>query len=86
MTEPVEQRIRRVFNVVFAGRGITPPAITAVTVLDTSLGLESLDFAEVVLRLEEEFGFDPFANGIPPHVRTFGDLSPLYSMPGLREP
>ena len=81
--ESTEGRIRRVFNLVFAGRRITPPPISAETVLDTSLGLESLDFAEIVLRLEEEFGFDPFANGIPPHVRTFGDLPPLYSPSGV---
>lgn len=75
----IEERIRAVFLEVFAGKGLAAPEITADTVLDTSLGLESLDFAEIVLRLEEEFGFDPFANGIPPHVQVFGDLAPLYS-------
>lgn len=81
MSGSIEERIRNVFAEVFAGKGLVSPEITADTVLDTSLGLESLDFAEIVLRLEEEFGFDPFANGIPPHVGVFGDLAPLYGAP-----
>ena len=43
-----------------------------------SLGLESLDFAEVVVRLEQVFGKDPFSEGTIPEVRTLHDLCTLY--------
>jgi len=40
----------------FKNKRLTPPPLTAMTVLDASLGLESLDFAEMVVRLEQAFG------------------------------
>jgi acyl carrier protein len=66
------------FGVVFKNKGMTPPALSAETVLDGSLGLESLDFAELVMRLEQVFGKDPFSGGTVPEVRTLGDLCLLY--------
>ncbi|MBM4061143.1 MAG: acyl carrier protein [Planctomycetes bacterium] len=79
MTETVPQRIHRVFRDVFANRGRRSPELMAESPLDASLGLESLDFAEVVVRLEMEFGVDPFANGVPAGVRRLGDLYRLYA-------
>ena len=55
-----------------------PPTIGPETKLDASLGLESLDYADLVVRLEEEFDFDPFADGIPPGLETVAHLSALY--------
>jgi acyl carrier protein len=46
--------------------------------LDTSLGLESIDFAELAVRLESEFGKDPFSTGDIPPIRTIADLAALY--------
>ncbi len=66
------------FEVVFKSKGLTPPALARETVLDGSLGLESLDFAEVVVRLEQVFGNDPFSAGTIPEVRTLHDLCALY--------
>ncbi len=66
------------FSVVFRSKGLTPPALAPETVLDGSLGLESLDFAEVVIRLEQVFGKDPFSAGTIPEVRTLHDLCALY--------
>ena len=66
------------FSVVFKNKGMSPPALSAETVLDGSLGLESLDFAELVMRLEQVFGKDPFSGGTVPEVRTLGDLCSLY--------
>jgi acyl carrier protein len=79
MTETVPARIRRVFHKVYANRGVEPHPLPDSAALDGSLGLESIDLAEVVVRLEEEFGFDPFADGIPAGLRTFGDLVRLYA-------
>lgn len=56
---------------------LTP--VTGATPLDGSLGLDSLDFAEVVARLEQRFGFDPFSGGAIDHLRTVGDLAALYA-------
>ncbi|HAI11921.1 MAG TPA: hypothetical protein DCM28_09470 [Phycisphaerales bacterium] len=75
----IEERIREVFNSVFDDRGIPRVDMNDQSVLDSSLGLESMDFAIIVVKLEEEFGFDPFAEGIPDGVRTYGDLVKLYT-------
>lgn len=65
-------------EIVFRNKGLEPPSLSSETVLDGTLGLESLDFAELVLRLEQTFGKDPFSAGPIPEVRTLGDLSALY--------
>ncbi len=66
------------FSTVFKNKGLKPPPLSRETILDGSLGLESLDFAELVLRLEQVFGTDPFSSGTIPEVRTLGDLCLLY--------
>ena len=66
------------FQAVFKNKGINPPALSAETILDGSLGLESLDFAEVVMRLEQVFGTDPFSGDTIPQVSTMADLCGLY--------
>ena len=79
MASENEQRVIRVFKQVFRNKGLDPPTIGPETVLDRSLGLESIDFAEVVVRLEQEFGTDPFAEGIPLGTRTLSDVARLYA-------
>lgn len=79
MNDSVSGTVLGVFRTVFENKGRTPPALSETTALDGSLGFESLDFAEVVLRLEEAFGFDPFAHGVPPGINTIGDLIRLYA-------
>jgi acyl carrier protein len=63
---------------VFEGKGLEPPPLGAETRLDNSLGLDSLDFAELVVRLEAQFGIDPFSQGAPTRVTTIGQLAKLY--------
>jgi acyl carrier protein len=67
---------------VYENKGVTPPALSPSSVLGQEIGLESLDLAEIVVRLENEFGFDPFAEGVPEGVRTIGDLTNLYATDG----
>ena len=74
-----ERRVIEMIRAVFANKGQEPPRLTPETVLDLSLGLESIDFAELVVRLEREFGTDPFAEGEVPSVRTIGDLARLFA-------
>ena len=64
---------------VYANKGAEAPSLRAESVLGPEIGLESLDLAEIVVRLEEEFGQDPFAEGMVPNIRTIGDLSQLYA-------
>lgn len=72
------EKVYAAIDAVFRNKGLTPPPLTAETRLDASLGLESLDFAEIVIRLEQDFGKDPFASGTIPEIRTIGDLAALY--------
>jgi acyl carrier protein len=77
-SQPSFARIVGEFENVFKNKGLTPPALAPDTVLDGSLGLESLDFAELVVRLEQVFGKDPFSQDTIPEVRTLADLCVLY--------
>lgn len=63
---------------VFENKGAKPPPLSADTTLDASLGLDSLDFAELVVRLEARFGTDPFSQGVPQLINTVGQLAKLY--------
>jgi len=76
--QPTLDKIVTEFTTVFRNKGLAPPAMGPETVLDGSLGLESLDFAELVVRLEQVFGKDPFARDPLPEVRTVSDLCTLY--------
>lgn len=48
------------------------------SLVDSSLGLDSLDWAAVVVRVELETGVDPFAEGTVGTVKTVSDLIDLY--------
>jgi acyl carrier protein len=63
---------------VFRSRNLVAPPLRPETVLDGSLGLESLDFAELVVQLERVFGKDPFSQKEIPEVKTIKDLAGLY--------
>jgi acyl carrier protein len=77
-SQPSFARIVGEFETVFKNKGLTPPVLAPETVLDGSLGLESLDFAELVVRLEQVFGKDPFSQDTIPEVHTLADLCVLY--------
>lgn len=63
---------------IFRAKGLAVPDLTPATELGADLGLESLDLAELVIRLEEKTGKDPFANGAPRRIQTISDLAALY--------
>lgn len=46
--------------------------------VDSTLGLDSLDWAAVVVRIELETGVDPFAEGTVGSLKTVSDLIDLY--------
>jgi hypothetical protein len=70
-------RILELLSEVFAMKGMTIPTLAPETVLD-QIGLESLDFAQVVIRMEEITGKDPFASGGDFQIRTLSDFSAMY--------
>lgn len=76
--QPTLERVITEFETVFKNKGLNAPPLLPDTILDGSLGLESLDFAELVVRLEQVFGKDPFAQATIPEVRTLADLCVLY--------
>jgi acyl carrier protein len=72
-----QNRLIELLLEVFQSKGRPAAALSPDTVLD-QLGLESLDFAQVVIRMEEITGKDPFATGAEHQIRTLSDLSGLY--------
>jgi acyl carrier protein len=74
-----ETRVVEVLSGIFERKGLEAPLLNAESVLDGSLGLESLDFAEMVILLEQITGKDPFASGSFPNIRTVADLAALYN-------
>ena len=78
MTDSIEARIISTIELVCRNKGLSTPELNSNTVLNSSLGIESLDFAEIVVRLEDEFGMDPFSTGEIRPVRTISDLTKLY--------
>lgn len=71
------QHIVTILQDIFREKGLTHPPLSSDTVLD-QLGLESLDFAQAVIRMEEITGKDPFASEGDFQIRTLGDLCAMY--------
>jgi acyl carrier protein len=62
-------------------KGLTPQPVAAETLLlDSSLGIDSLDLAAIVVQLSEKIGKDPFEDGFI-NFRTVGELARLYAAP-----
>ena len=62
-----------------AAKGVKAPAVLdSKTPIDGSLGLDSLDWAAVIVRLEEKTGIDPFQRPVDRELKTVQDLVSLY--------
>ncbi len=72
-----ESLLTEVFRDLIVTKGLPDPSLTGDTLLD-QLGLESLDFAQAVIRMEEITGKDPFASGADYQLKTIADLAALY--------
>jgi acyl carrier protein len=65
-------QLLEIINQVRSNKGHTPlPSITPETRLREDCNLDSLDLAELTVRIEEALGVDVFADGI---VRTIGEI------------
>ncbi len=72
-----QKYIADVLTEVFKAKNLAVPELGPETILD-QLGLESLDFAQAVIRMEEITGKDPFATGADYQIKTLSDLAVLY--------
>jgi hypothetical protein len=72
-----QDRIKEVLLDIFKEKGLNAPALDAATILE-QIGLESLDFAQAVIRMEEITGKDPFASGAEFQIKTLADLAAVY--------
>lgn len=73
-----ETLLKIIHEVAEEGEKSLPADFDESTVLLES-GLDSLDFAIIVARLDEQLGDDPFmAMSEPVYPRTFGDFSNIY--------
>jgi acyl carrier protein len=70
-------RVAEVLLEIINLKGLATPTMSSETVLE-QLGLESLDFAQMVIRMEEITGKDPFATGAEFQIRTLADLAACY--------
>lgn len=66
------EKLVGIINTVLANRGKkTVESVTENTSLRDDLGLDSLDLAELTVRIEAEYGVDIFENGV---VTTIGEI------------
>jgi hypothetical protein len=64
---------------VLAGRGNQAAWTDDQSLFAGGIGLDSLDFATLVVRLEQELGYDPFRSGDQERLpRTLGELISIY--------
>jgi acyl carrier protein len=74
----VEETVNTTVAAVMAARGLDPGAITPLAKLSETLGLRSMDLAQIVLTLEDDLNTDPF-QAIPiTSIRTVSDLTQAY--------
>jgi acyl carrier protein len=64
--------LKQLTEKILAARGLTPlPELALTADLRRDLGLDSLDLAELTVRIQDRYGVDVFAAGV---VRTWGEL------------
>lgn len=76
-TTLVRRRIEAVTNRILTESNRPPCIFQDDDDLTQTIGLTSLDLAQVVVSLEQEFGVDPFRESTP-RITTFADLVALY--------
>jgi len=75
----IRTTIERFFTDALAEAGLPTPAAFADDLVLLQSGLDSLGFAVLVTRLENELGYDPFTLMSEPfYPRTFGELVGIY--------
>lgn len=78
--DKVAEVVRGAVSAVMRERGLDTSRIAADAKLSDTLGLKSMDLAQIVLTLEDELGADPFREIPITSIRTVGDLTRAYTV------
>ena len=90
----VEETVNATVAAVMAARDLDPGRIEPLAKLSETLGLRSMDLAQIVLTLEDDLNTDPFQEIPITSIRTVGDLIQAYlvslglsegSLPGTQD-
>lgn len=76
-----EEMVETIINVIQEAlvlKGAPPASLTINSNIDQSLGLDSLDWAAIVVMLEEKTQVDPFQRGLRQELHTLGDFVDVY--------
>jgi acyl carrier protein len=74
----VEKTVESTIASIMTARDLDPNVIAPLAKLSETLGLRSMDLAQIVLTLEDDLNTDPF-QAIPiTSIRTVGDLTQAY--------
>lgn len=74
----IKETILAIVAETLKNKGIEIDGLDESTPVGAELGLDSLDWATVVVRIEDETGLDPFAKGNVGQLVTIADLIFLY--------
>jgi len=77
--DAIARRVAGTIAEVMAQRGLDPAAIAPEAKLSDTLGLKSMDLAQIVLDLEDGLETDPFQTIPITSIRTVGDLIEAYA-------
>ena len=77
--EGIAQQVVAAIAAVMSQRGLDTAGIAPEAKLSDTLGLKSMDLAQIVLNLEDDLETDPFQTIPITSIRTVGDLINAYS-------
>ncbi len=81
----IEHLLNQAIKQVLEDKGFTAK-ITPDSPIDSTLGLDSLDWAAVAVRMEDQTGLDPFSEGFIVKLATVNDLIDLYVKTASKHP
>ncbi len=76
--DDLTRAILQIIGETLAAKDLSAQGLGLDSPVDSTLGLDSLDWAAVVVRIELETGVDPFAEGTIARLKTVADLIDLY--------
>ena len=76
--DDLTQVILQIIGETLAAKELSTQGLGLDSPVDSTLGLDSLDWAAVIVRVEMETGVDPFAEGTIGGLKTVSDLVDLY--------
>ena len=74
----VAEAVKDIVAMVMTARDLDPAGIAPDAKLSETLGLRSMDLAQIVLTLEDDLDTDPFQEIPITSIRTVGDLTQAY--------